>query len=81
MGNFQVSNIILNRRIRLNHLQLAIADFNNDNHLDIVVANNKSNNIWVFWGYGRGVFRGQDYLFDGIIRSDPVWVAVNDLNE
>jgi hypothetical protein len=35
---------------------LAVADFNNDNQLDIVVANNGANNVGVFLGYGNGSF-------------------------
>jgi hypothetical protein len=38
---------------------LAVVDFDNDNHRDIVIANSNADNIDVFLGYGNGSFSGQ----------------------
>ncbi|CAF4886753.1 unnamed protein product [Rotaria sp. Silwood1] len=40
-------------------VSVAISDFNNDNKLDIVVANSQTNNIGLFFGYGNGTFATQ----------------------
>jgi hypothetical protein len=58
---------------------LAIADFNNDSELDIAVANDNSNNVWVFLGYGNGSFIGQ-IVYSVVDQSNPVYVTVDDLN-
>ena len=39
-----------------NPLAVATADFNNDGHLDLVAANDGSNNVSVFLGNGNGTF-------------------------
>ncbi|CAF5105621.1 unnamed protein product, partial [Rotaria sp. Silwood1] len=38
---------------------VAVGDFNNDTHLDIVVANSKGNTVSVLLGYGNGSFTDQ----------------------
>ena len=60
-------------------LCIAIGDFNNDTHSDIVVANNGTNNIMVLFGSGYGTFLGQITYFTGN-NSQPCWVAVGDVN-
>ena len=56
---------------------LAVADFNNDTYLDIVVANYGSHNVGIFLGYGNGSFQNQTtYLTD----SHPCSVAVGDFD-
>jgi hypothetical protein len=59
---------------------IAVANFDNDNIMDIVVANSGISNILLFYGYGNGTFGneeshplGYDYL--------PYSIAVNDLNQ
>jgi hypothetical protein len=56
---------------------VAVGDFNNDNHLDIVVANYGTNNVGLFFGYGNGTFTNQiTYSTD----SGPYAVNVGDFN-
>ena len=56
---------------------LAVADFNNDTYLDIVVANYDFNNVGILLGYGNGSFRSQTtYRID----SHPCSVAVGDFD-
>jgi hypothetical protein len=58
---------------------VSVGDFNNDNILDIVVANQNSNNIGIFMGYGDGKFSAQiPYSLPD--RSSPTWAAVADFN-
>ena len=64
------------------HIQLALAtwslavgDFNNDTHLDIVVANYGDNNIGVLLGYGDGSFANQTTYSTGIlVHGLLLWV-------
>ncbi|CAF4606160.1 unnamed protein product, partial [Rotaria sp. Silwood2] len=58
---------------------LSIADFNNDDPLDIVVANSGSDNVSVFLGYGNGSFADQITYSTGF-RSQPYSVVGGDLN-
>jgi hypothetical protein len=36
-------------------ISIAVGDFNNDNHLDIIVANSQTNTIIILRGYGNGI--------------------------
>jgi FG-GAP-like repeat len=55
----------------------ANGDFNNDGHIDIVVANSGTNNIGIFLRYDNGSFANQmTYPTD----SSPWSVAVGDFN-
>jgi hypothetical protein len=58
---------------------VAIGDFNNDNCLDMVVANHIVNNIDIFFGYGNGSFGNQMKYSTGV-GSTPYMVAVADFN-
>jgi len=58
---------------------LAIADFDNDDRLDITVANTETNNIGVFLGYGSEPFAGVIPYTTGD-GSQPHTVASDDLN-
>ena len=58
---------------------VAIGDFNNDNRLDIVVANTYSYNFGVFLSYGNGTFSSQVTFSTGS-GSYPYDVAVGDFN-
>jgi hypothetical protein len=57
----------------------AVSDFNNDNHLDVVVVNTYSNTIGVFLGFGNGSFTNQ-MIFSTGDWSSPTSVAVGDFN-
>ena len=63
------------------HIQysVAVADFNNDNRLDIVVANFGTDNIGIFFGYGDGTFSDIITYSTGSY-SCPVSVVVGDFN-
>ena len=58
---------------------LAIADLNNDNQLDIVVANFGTNNVGIFFGNGNGTFADQKIYSTGI-GSNPSSVVVGDVD-
>ena len=58
---------------------LAVGDLNNDNKLDIVVANYGTNNVGVFLGYGNGTFEKQIIFAPGI-NSHPYAIALGYLN-
>ena len=57
---------------------LAIADFNRDTHLDIVVANYDSSNVGILLGYGNGSFQSQTMYHTGFY---PYSVAVGDFDD
>ncbi|CAF0957422.1 unnamed protein product [Adineta steineri] len=58
---------------------IAIADFNHDNHSDIVVTNSETDNIAIFHGYSNGTF-ALTALYSTGTRSRPYTVTVGDLN-
>jgi hypothetical protein len=58
---------------------VAVGDFNNDNRLDIVVANSGTHNIGIFLSNGTGTFSSQITYSTGI-DSQPYSVAVLDFN-
>jgi hypothetical protein len=58
---------------------VAVGDFNNDNRLDIVVANFGSDSLGIFFGYGNGTFFNQTTLPTGS-GSQPSSVAIGDFN-
>ncbi|CAF0853554.1 unnamed protein product [Adineta steineri] len=58
---------------------LAISDLNNDNKLDIIVANHGTNSVGLFLGQGNGAFEIQVIISTGY-KSQPYSVAVHDLN-
>lgn len=60
-------------------VSIALADFNDDKQLDIVVANSKSNNIGIFLGYKNDTF-GSILTYSTEESSEPSHVAVADLN-
>ncbi|CAF1299965.1 unnamed protein product [Rotaria sordida] len=55
-------------------------DFNNDSLLDIVVANDGTNNIGVVLGLGNGNFRNQ-MMFSMGLKSHPYSIAIGDFNK
>ncbi|CAF4048198.1 unnamed protein product, partial [Rotaria magnacalcarata] len=60
-------------------LSVAIGDFNNDQRLDIVVANSWNYNLGIFLGYGNGTFSGQMTYPTGD-GSLPQTVVIGDVN-
>jgi predicted nucleotidyltransferase len=58
---------------------VAVCDFNNDHRLDIAVANDGSNNVGLFLGYGNGSFMSQ-IIFSSGFNSQPSALAVGDVN-
>jgi hypothetical protein len=58
---------------------VAVGDFNNDNQLDITVANWGIDSISVVLGYGNGSF-ADPILFSTGFGTRPVSVAVGDFN-
>ena len=58
---------------------VAIGDFNNDNHSDIVVSNSETDDIAIFLGYGNGTFAVRKTFSTGA-RSRPYALAVADFN-
>ncbi|CAF2739210.1 unnamed protein product [Rotaria sp. Silwood2] len=63
-----------------NPSSIAIGDFNNDNHLDIVVANSGTGNLGVLLGFGNGTFIAQQTYFINT-NSYPQYIAVGDFNK
>lgn len=60
-------------------IDVAVGDFNEDRHLDVVVANYYSQNICIFLGYGDGTFTNQTKYKTGN-GSNPNSVAIGDFN-
>jgi predicted nucleotidyltransferase len=58
---------------------VAVADLNNDQRLDIVVANSGTDNVGVFLANGNGTFRSQMIYSTGI-RTRPCSVVIGDFN-
>lgn len=58
---------------------ISVDDFNNDNHLDIAVANYYGNTVSISFGYGNGSFTTQIYFSTGP-GSYPAALAIADLN-
>jgi hypothetical protein len=61
-------------------ISIAVGDFNNDNHLDIIVANSQANTIVILRGYGNGTVALLAIYSTGV-SSAPSSIAVKDLNK
>ncbi|MDP2366083.1 MAG: VCBS repeat-containing protein, partial [Ignavibacteria bacterium] len=48
---------------------VAVADFNEDNNLDIITANYLDSTLSIFWGSGDGSFYGSDTLKIPYLRA------------
>jgi hypothetical protein len=59
---------------------VVIADLNNDNHLDIIVANAGNNDVDIFLGYGNGTFSSEMTIYSTPNDSGMYSVAVGDFN-
>jgi hypothetical protein len=60
-------------------VSIAVGDFDNDARLDVVVANNGTDNIMILFGSGYGTFVSHMSYTTGN-DSYPCWVAVGDFN-
>ena len=58
---------------------VALADFNNDQYLDIVVTTSETDNIVLLLGYGNGTFVFHATYSTGY-RSRPYTLVISDLN-
>ena len=58
---------------------LAVADFNNDDQIDIAIVNSGSNDVTIFRGFRNGSFEVIESYSTGI-GSIPYSIAVNDFN-
>jgi hypothetical protein len=63
-----------------NPSSIAVEDFNNDNQLDIIVANYGTGNIGILFGHGNGSFLAQITYSIGV-NSHPQYITVADLNK
>lgn len=59
---------------------VVLGDFNNDDHLDIAVANSASNTFGILLGYGDGKFADQLPHFTGV-NSLPSAIATDHFND
>ena len=69
-----ILRLILSTGLGSNPHSITVADLNNDNRLDIMVANYHANNVGVFLGYRNGTFSTQKTYFLGV-ESNPYSVA------
>jgi hypothetical protein len=58
---------------------IVVGDFNNDNNLDIAVANYGTNNIGIFLGNGNGSCTAQNVF--SLDSSRPLFITVADFNQ
>jgi hypothetical protein len=59
---------------------VAVTDFNNDDQLDIAVANFETNTVGIFLGYGDGTFASQQ-TYSTVNDSNPISIAIGDFND
>jgi hypothetical protein len=59
---------------------LVVGDLNNDNYLDLIVANGGTDTVGIFFGYDYTVFAKQTPCESGDF-SNPNWVATGDFNK
>ncbi|CAF5024859.1 unnamed protein product, partial [Rotaria socialis] len=58
---------------------MAVGDFNQDNSLDIAVANYGTDNVGIFIGIGDGTFTRQ-YTYSTSLNSNPSSIITGDLD-
>jgi hypothetical protein len=59
---------------------VVISDFNNDNRLDLAIANSGTNNVLLLYGFGNGTF-GKKTLYPLGYNYRPYSIAVTDVNQ
>ncbi|CAF5152424.1 unnamed protein product, partial [Rotaria sp. Silwood1] len=77
-GTF-TSSMTYSTGIDSNPVAIALGDFNNDNQLDIAVANHGTENVAILIGYGNGSFSSPVTCSTGI-DSGPKAIAIGDFN-
>ena len=63
-----------------NPSSIVVSDFNNDNHLDIVVTNNGTGTVGIFLGNGNGTFQAQT-IYTISPNSHPQYITAGDFNK
>ncbi|CAF3167606.1 unnamed protein product [Rotaria sp. Silwood2] len=58
---------------------MAVADLNNDTHLDIAISNYGTSDVGISYGYGNGTFQNQIRYSTGR-ESNPSGIVIADLN-
>ncbi|CAF4694771.1 unnamed protein product [Rotaria socialis] len=76
--NSTKSSVTYSAGIESGPYMVTVGDFNNDNRLDIIVANFDANNILIFFGFETGSSPTQTVLSTGPFQV--VWIHVEDLN-
>ncbi|CAF4710501.1 unnamed protein product, partial [Rotaria socialis] len=59
---------------------MAVGDFNQDNSLDIAVANSGTDNVGIFLGIGDGTFTKQYTTYSTSLNSNPSSIITGDLD-
>jgi hypothetical protein len=77
-GSFSSEKIFMTG-IQSQPYSVAIADFDNDTFVDIIIANYDANNVGIFRGYGNGTFSDM-VAFSTDYGSRPFFLAVGDFN-
>ncbi|CAF4309273.1 unnamed protein product [Rotaria socialis] len=77
-NNTFAKQVIYSTGIGSSPRMIVVYDFNNDNQLDIAVANFGTNNVGILFGNGDGSFKNQTNI--EISPSHPLYLAVGDLN-
>lgn len=79
-GNGSFSNLtsyFMGKSIRTRGI--GIFDFNNDSHLDVALASQSDNYVFILLGYGNGSFANKTDYYAGPNRS-PSSLAIGDMN-
>ena len=79
-GTFTNQQISIRPSLNSKPTSVAVGDLNNDNILDIVVANNGSGSVGIFFGHGNGTFLPQ-VLYRVGRNANPQYVTVHDMNK
>jgi hypothetical protein len=77
-GSFTIP-IIYTTNLGSQPVSISIGDFNDDNEVDLVVANYGTHNIGIFFGYNNGTFDAQK-TFSLDPESRPAYVTIGDIN-
>ncbi|CAF4329263.1 unnamed protein product, partial [Rotaria sordida] len=59
---------------------VAVGDFDNNNITDIAIANYGTNNVFLLYGYGNGLF-GNQTSYDLGYGYRPYSIVIKDLNQ
>jgi hypothetical protein len=76
-GTFLASPALIQLPAGFQPAALAAADFNNDGHIDLAVADQGNNTVSIFLGNGDGTFQTR---VDDPTGNSPVWVTTADFD-